>query len=210
MISPKSAAFLIIDMHNGFIDADSALCVAGAEATLPACSRSLDHARKIEMPVFYIHRNYAEDGSNVEAVRYRAWKLGGRPLSSAINGSIDFPGIIAPKPGDHIICKPRFSSFFNTDLDSRLHDLGVGTLVVCGTTTPNCIRATCLDGLSLGYNVVVIEDCTSSRTTQVQAANIDDFISVGIQVIDAETFCNSGIDSIRDIEAEYRFDLAGP
>ena len=84
----------------------------------------------------------------------------------------------------------------------------VGTIVVTGTTTPNCIRATCYDGLSHGYNVAVIKECTSSRTPQVQEANIEDMLSVGIQVIDLDTFCSSGLDTIRDIEAEacYEWD----
>ena len=62
-----------------------------------------------------------------------------------------------------------WSAFFGTDLDFLLRARGIGTLVLAGTTTPNCIRTTCYDALSLDYNVAVIEDCTSSRTPAVQA-----------------------------------------
>ena len=77
MIDPCKAALIIIDMQNGFIDPASALCVEGAAATVPACSRALDHARELGMPVFHVVREYAEDGSDVEAVRHAAWD-GGR------------------------------------------------------------------------------------------------------------------------------------
>ena len=45
MICPRTAAFLVIDMQHGFVDSSSALCVAGAAATVPTCSRALDNAR---------------------------------------------------------------------------------------------------------------------------------------------------------------------
>ena len=40
MIDPRKAALIVIDMQNGFIDPASALCVEGAAATVPACSRT--------------------------------------------------------------------------------------------------------------------------------------------------------------------------
>ena len=54
MIDPRKAALIVIDMQNGFIDPASALCVEGAAATVPACSRALDHARELGMPVFHV------------------------------------------------------------------------------------------------------------------------------------------------------------
>ena len=46
MIEPARAAFLLIDMQNGFIDAASPLCIAGAAATVPACAHALAAARE--------------------------------------------------------------------------------------------------------------------------------------------------------------------
>ena len=36
------------------------------------------------------------------------------------------------------------------------------------------IRTTCYDGLSLDYNIVVIEDCCSSNTEEIQRVNMED------------------------------------
>ena len=82
MIDPCTAALLQIDMQHGFIDADSPLCVAGAAATVPACAAALRRARELGMPVFHVVRDYAPDGSDVEAVRYGAWAAGGKPVSA--------------------------------------------------------------------------------------------------------------------------------
>ena len=212
MIDPRKAALIVIDMQNGFIDPASALCVEGAAATVPACSRALDHARELGMPVFHVVREYAEDGSDVEAVRHAAWHDGGKPVSRAcVNPrSLDELAPLAPQPGDRVVVKPRFSAFFNTNLDNVLRRLGVGTVVLIGTTTPNCIRTTCYDALSLDYNVAVIEDCTSSRTPAVQAANIEDMAQIGAQMLTCDEFCMQGLASVRDVAAEVAVAVRGP
>lgn len=156
------------------------------------------------MPVFHVVRDYAPDGSDVEAVRYGAWAAGGKPVSRgcADARSVEEPAELAPAPGDRVLTKPRFSAFFGTGLDLALRRLGVRTVVLTGTTTPNCIRSTGFDALSLGYNVVVVEDCTSSRTPEVQAANIADMAHIGTQVISCAQFCDRGLADVRDVEAE--------
>ena len=67
------------------------------------------------------------------------------------------------------------------------------TVILAGTTTPNCIRTTCYDGLSLDYNVAIIEDCCSSRSEAVQKANMEDMAFIGATVLDAETFLKEGV-----------------
>lgn len=210
MIDPKNAALIIIDMQNGFIESDSSLCIAGAKATIPACSQALDRARKLGISVFHACREYAADGSDVESTRFETWLQGGKPISKACEkaDSLGFPESVAPQGDDRVVVKPRFSAFFGTDLDETLRKEGVTTVVLIGTTTPNCIRTTCYDALSLNYNVVIIEDCTSSRTPEVQAANIEDMAHIGAQVIDVETFCTEGLASIRDVVEEHRARVA--
>lgn len=201
MIDPHSAAFVIIDMQNGFIDPASSLCVAGAAKTIPACARALDAARSQGSPVFHVRRAYAADGSDVEACRWAVWNEGGRPLSELDPDSAAFPPELSPRPGDRVIVKPRFSAFFQTPLDLTLRRLGIGTVVLAGTTTPNCIRSTCYDALSLGYNVVLVEDCTSSRTQEVQDANIEDMRHIGACVIDCDEYCAHGLANVEDVVA---------
>lgn len=206
MIDPRNAALIMIDMQNGFIDPGSALCVAGAAATVPACARALERARELHMPVFHVVREYAEDGSDVEAVRYEAWSEGGKPISSAWANphTLEAPAPLAPQEGDRIVVKPRFSAFFGTKLDLMLRRLGIGTVVLIGTTTPNCIRSSCYDALSLDYNVVLLEDCTSSRTAAVQAANIEDMQHIGAHVMTCDKFCEHGLASVHDLAGDVR------
>lgn len=202
MIEPARAAFLLIDMQNGFIDGASPLCIAGAAATVPACAHALAAAREHGLAVFHVRRAYAADGSDVEAVRWEAWAEGGRPLSSADPMSLSCPSELAPAPGEPVVVKPSWSAFFGTDLDVLLRARGIGTLVLAGTTTPNCVRSTAYDGLALGFNVAVLRDATSSRSPEAQEANLADMEAAGIQLIHTDDFAANGLLHVRDTEAE--------
>ena len=202
MIEPARAAFLLIDMQNGFIDGASPLCIAGAAATVPACAHALAAAREHGLAVFHVRRAYAADGSDVEAVRWEAWAEGGRPLSSADPMSLECPSELAPAPGEPVVVKPSWSAFFGTDLDFLLRARGIGTLVLAGTTTPNCVRSTAYDGLARGFNVAILRDATSSRSPEAQEANLADMEAAGIQLIHTDDFAANGLLRVRDTEAE--------
>lgn len=202
MIEPARAAFLLIDMQNGFIDGASPLCIAGAAATVPACAHALAAAREHGLAVFHVRRAYAADGSDVEAVRWEAWAEGGRPLSSADPMSLSCPSELAPAPGEPVVVKPSWSAFFGTDLDVLLRTRGIDTLVLAGTTTPNCVRSTAYDGLARGFNVAVLRDATSSRSPEAQEANLADMEAAGIQLIHTDDFAANGLLRVRDTEAE--------
>ena len=202
MIEPARAAFLLIDMQNGFIDTTSPLCIAGAAATVPACAHTLAAAREHGLAVFHVRRAYAADGSDEEAVRWETWAEGGRPLSAADPASLDCPPELSPAPGEPVIMKPSWSAFFGTDLAATMRQQGIGTIVLAGTTTPNCVRSTAYDGLALGFNVAVLRDATSSRTPAAQETNLADMEAAGIQLLHTDDFTANGLLHVRDTEAE--------
>lgn len=189
-MNDKKTAILIIDMQKAFIEEESPLCIAGAKATIPACARALDAARAKGIPVIYIKRQYREDGSDVEITRREVWEKGGKPLAPGSKGPLseEYPEELLPKDGDYEIIKPRWSAFFGTELDIVLRRLQIDTIVLTGTTTPNCIRTTCYDANSLNYNVVILEDCTSSATPEIQKANIEDMARMGAVISNVEEF----------------------
>ena len=178
-------ALLVIDMQKGYLNKDSIFFVDGAPETVPACAEVIRFCRAREIPVFFITRCYASDGSNVERSRLAAWERGGRPVSPgcAPELSIELPEAFGSDPRDHHIVKPRFSAFFATELDLLLRRLGVKELILIGTTTPNCIRTTCYDAVALDYDVTVLGDCTSSKTEEIQRANLYDMSKIGARIL---------------------------
>ncbi|MGM9593881.1 MAG: cysteine hydrolase family protein [Candidatus Onthomonas sp.] len=200
------SAFLVIDMENGFISPESAHCIRNAAATVPALSQAVKTAREKGIPVFFVKRIYRGDGSDVELTRYAGWKEGGRAMSPASAGSrsAQAPEGLRPQPGDYTIIKPRWSAFFHTELDLILRRLDVRTVILTGTTTPNCIRTTAYDANSLDYNVVVLEDCCSSQTREIQQANIDDLRRMGAVILSAAQFEDYDEHTVPDLAQAIR------
>lgn len=183
-------ALLMIDMQNGFLDPASPLCIRDAKATVPACATAIAAFRACGEPVIFVNRVYREDGSDVEKPRAAMWQAGGKPLTPGSTGplSVENPPEFHRTPADFTIIKPRFSAFFQTPLDLLLRRLGVGTVVLAGTTTPNCIRTTCYDAISLDYAVAVLSDCCSSNSEDIQRANLFDMTQVGAEVVTLDAF----------------------
>lgn len=186
----KKTALVVIDMEQAFIQEASPLCIKYAAATVPACGKVIEKARERGIPVFFVNRVYRKNGSDVEFTRYSSWERGGRYLAPESTGalSIEVPTEFIPQKGDYTIIKPRFSAFFQTELDLILRRLGTHTIFLAGTTTPNCIRTTCYDGLSLDYNIAVLTDCCSSNTEEIQRVNMEDMERAGAVLVSAEDF----------------------
>jgi nicotinamidase-related amidase len=183
-------ALVIIDMEKGFLTEDSALCVKGALATVPACKKVLDVSRKHDIPIFYVKRLYRSDGSDVEATKWWNRNKNGCPIAPGSTGPVsgEYPDEIKPQPGDFLINKPRWSAFYKTDLDLIFRRLGVRNVVLIGTTTPNCIRATAFEAMMLDYETLIISDATSSVTEEIQRVNLEDMQRAGAILMTADEY----------------------
>lgn len=186
----KRTALIMIDMQRAYLEAESPVRIPGAKETVPACAELIRACRERDIPVVFVARCYRDDGSDVEHPRVEGWLKAGRPVSVSAEGILSgqFPEEFGVKPSDHIVVKPRFSAFFGTELDVLLRRLGVDTLLMAGTTTPNCIRTTAYDAIALEYNVAVARDCTSSATEEIQRVNLEDMARIGVQLIDSKDF----------------------
>lgn len=201
----RETALVVIDMENAFISRESPLCIRDAAESISACGKVIRKAREREIPVFFVNRVYRRNGCDVEFTRYDSWIGGKRYLAPNSTGalSIEMPAEFIPQRGDYTIVKPRFSAFFQTELDLILRRLGVKTVILTGTTTPNCIRTSCYDGLSLDYNILIIEDCCSSNTAEIQHANMEDMARVGAVITDSDTFCTDAF-AVEDLAGEIQ------
>ena len=70
---------------------------------------------------------------------------------------------IEPLPGETVLRKIGPSVFFGTPLTTLLNEMDVDTLIITGTTTSGCVRASAVDAASLDFYVGVVEECTFDR-----------------------------------------------
>lgn len=189
-MEPIRPALLVIDMENGFLNEGSSQCIVNARQTVPTCANVIFACREKRIPVIFVYRKYRGNGSDVEFTRYQSWVDGGKAMSPNCREELswEIPPEFGSSERDYHIVKPRYSAFFQTELDLILRRLRVNTIVLTGTTTPNCIRTTCYDGISLDYNVVVIRDCVSSNDDEIQQSNLRDMQNVGAKIMSSEAF----------------------
>ncbi len=67
-------------------------------------------------------------------------------------------------PGDIFVDKFRLSGFWDTPLDSILRNLRVDTLLFAGVNTDQCVMGTLMDAHFLGYDTVLLSDCTATSS----------------------------------------------
>ena len=56
------------------------------------------------------------------------------------------------------------SGFWDTPLDSILRNLGVATVFFGGVNADQCVLATLMDANFLGYDTVLVEDCSATTS----------------------------------------------
>jgi nicotinamidase-related amidase len=77
---------------------------------------------------------------------------------------------LRPRDGEYIIAKRRYSCFFGTDLETRLRDLDVQTLLLVGGLTDVSVHYTFVDARQRDYQVRVLEDCVLGSTDERHTA----------------------------------------
>jgi len=156
-------ALLIIDMINDFVSKDGVMHVAGAEEIIPAIKQMSEEARNSGSPVIYIcdlHRS-----SDIE---FETWP---RHAEDGTRGAEIVPQL-SPAPSDFVIRKRRYSSFFDTDLDLLLKELGVVKLVLTGAAVDICIYFTAGDAYMRGYQIVVPRRCVAALSESDQQSTL--------------------------------------
>ena len=160
----RKLAILVVDMCRYTVDERSALCCGeSAVAAAGAIARLLEAARPVGIPIIYTTQRTAEPYSEV---------TGGRLIDKAIPEDSNFAqetwpheivDEVAPKPADIVLVKPKPSVFFGTQLASLLIYHNTDTLIVTGTTTSGCIRATVDHAAAYNFRVIVPHDCVADR-----------------------------------------------
>ncbi|MDQ0467474.1 cysteine hydrolase family protein [Labrys wisconsinensis] len=183
---PGAVAFLVIDMQvdfcarGGWVD-QLGEDVSNTAAVIPPLARALDAARQAGLTIVHTREGHAPDLSDLPANkqwRTRVHGLGigdrGRSGRILVRGEPGWQIVpeLAPRPGEMVIDKPGKSSFHATNLEARLRGLGVTHLAVAGVTSDCCVQSTFRDGFELGFEAVVLEDCTAAVETRNHEATM--------------------------------------
>ena len=173
----RRPALVVVDVNYAFvglkpepilesIETFSSSCGAVGWEALAQIKRLLALGRELGIPIIYstpfseVRRgggwaSRARQGSVRELVSPEM--LEKRRMGNTIVKEIE------PHPGDILIEKRGPSAFDGTSMISYLNEMDIDTLLVTGTTTSGCVRATVVDAASHRYYVGIVEECVFDR-----------------------------------------------
>src|SRR6202022_1844398 len=151
-------------------------CGEGPWIAMPYLKTLIDKGHEKGVPVMYTAG--VRRAGNLDSGRW-VWKNGrsdedksSRPATN-VDGN-EIVAEIAPAPQDIVVLKQKPSGFFGTNMASYLTLLGCDSVIVTGTTTSGCVRATVLDAFSLNYRIALAEEGCFDRSQASHAINLCD------------------------------------
>ena len=161
---------LIVDFVAGFADP---LQFGGGNIpeAIRATVAALAGARQRGWPVAHTRIVYSEAALDTDVFCRKVPTL--RVLTeNAASGQIVRE--LQPIEGELVVRKAAPSAFFETNLRSWLTQKGIETLLIAGTTTSGCVRASVVDAMSCGFKPIVLTDCVGDRALAPHEASLFD------------------------------------
>jgi nicotinamidase-related amidase len=159
-IDPEATALLVMDYQPLIIG-----MLGESEATLARVAETLRVARTHGTHVGYVRVAF-DDGDYDTVPPHSRFAPVVKTLGNAFHS--DSPGTavhgdFAPQPGDIVVRKRRVSAFSTTDLDRRLKERGVVTLLLAGIATSGVVLSTLCDAVDRDYQVFVVSDACADQ-----------------------------------------------
>jgi maleamate amidohydrolase len=172
-------ALLAIDLYNlayqggakephELVDTYKSSCGVYAHNAIKPTEELFALARSLKIPVFYTTTETRKEAKPDAIYATNRQRVKIDPEAFEIRAEFK------PQSGDVVIFKERASGFFGTPLVAHLTQLGCDSLIVCGESTSGCVRASCVDGYSLGYHVSIVEECVFDRSPLSHKVNLFD------------------------------------
>ncbi|MFJ5718570.1 cysteine hydrolase family protein [Streptomyces sp. NPDC093149] len=91
---------------------------------------------------------------------------------------------LAPQDGDITVRKIRHGGLSTTDLDQRLRERGITTLVVSGISTSGVVLSTVIDAADRDYGLYVLSDGVADLDTEVHDVLLHRVLPARAHIID--------------------------
>ena len=179
----KRPALIVVDMLVAFTDPRLPLGT-NQDQTIVQVQRLIAAARETSTPIYFTVCQYDEDDFRDAGI----WALKQRGIRSLRSGTPEVA--IDPRlerhAEDSVIVKKYASSFFGTDLATRLTFRGVDTLIITGCTTSGCVRATAVDACQYGFRPMVVREAVADRALPAHDQSLFDLDAKYADVVNVE------------------------
>jgi maleamate amidohydrolase len=178
-------ALLVIDVSYGFCgDKPEPIlesikhwrnsCGAESWIAIAQIRKLIDTAHRRGLPVIYTTGVRRADNWDAGGWARKNSRSKESPKTTSNRHGYDIVDEIAPEAKDLVIYKLKPSGFFSTPMVGYLTQLNCDSVIVTGTTTSGCVRATVLDAFSYNYRVALVEDGCFDRSEASHALTLCD------------------------------------
>jgi nicotinamidase-related amidase len=162
MLDPRRTGLVLIDLQQGI--AAMPLAPRSGVEVVEKAKQLAGRFRQAGAPVFLVHVGWAPDGADRPSQQVdKPFQL---PPGGLPPGWMDFADGLE-QPGDIAIHKRQWGAFTGTPLDLLLRRRGIETVVIGGIATNFGVESTVRHGWELGYHLIVAEDATTSRSSEL-------------------------------------------
>ena len=163
----SQSALIVVDMVYDFTDENGRVYYPQNKQILPDIQKLIDLCRKNGALIIFMQHRYRKGKPDKNLVNMRPNCIEG-------SGGENIDTSLIVKDEDYVIQKRRYSAFFGTDLDLVLREHDIKNVIVAGTKTNCCIRATVSDAYHLDYNVYVVRECVATNDETVNNVHLTD------------------------------------
>jgi ureidoacrylate peracid hydrolase len=177
-LNSGNTALIVVDVQNDFCHNQGVfskyktVMLDHVEQAVSKLSALIEKCRQSNLPIIFIrttHSDWTNSPSGLKRMEGAGEKM--RICAPDSWGSNFYN--VAPKEGDCIVTKHRYSAFIGTDLDLILKSKGIENIFVTGVATNVCVESTARDGYHRDYNVILIEDCCGAYDKAEHAATLN-------------------------------------
>jgi len=189
-LDPKRTALLVIDMQNAFVAPGAPIEVPTARAIVAPINRLAAELRRRGVTIVWVAHENRADGRDWAGF-FDAFVAPGRRAEAAAALAAGsrlqqlWPELQVGS-GDLRVAKNRYSPLIKSDLDRKLRERGIDTLLLAGTKTNVCVECTARDAMMLDFKVVLLSDCTAALSDDEQRATLENVIQQFGDVCTAE------------------------
>jgi nicotinamidase-related amidase len=186
-IDPKSAALVLIDLQNGILDIP--LAPRSGPDILNTSKVLAERFRSADARVVLVNVAWSDDFG--DTLRQRVDQRNTRHEGGFPAGWSNLCADLA-RPGDLLITKRQWGAFYGTELDLQLRRRGVQTIVLAGVATNFGVESTARQGWEHGYEIIIVEDATTSVATELHEVSIKRILPLIARVTTSDSITFAG------------------
>jgi nicotinamidase-related amidase len=183
LVDPAHTAVVTSEVQNGVVGSHAALPVLAEEAqreAIPATARLVRAARAAGAQVVHCtaYRRADGKGANTNARLFMGVRKSPVQLLPG-SAEVDVVDEIGVEPEDVVLTRTHgLNPMAGTDLDAVLRNLGVRTIIAAGVSVNIAITNLVMDGVNLGYDVVLPRDAVCGIPRDYADAMIDNTLAL--------------------------------